>query len=229
MSMQPYFAKATKGARGFTQHQSSFARLRARFMPAARLERGFGAGFTLIETLIAVLVLSLSVAGPLYVADRALVAAQVSRDELTASYLAQEGVEYVRGMRDHEFLYVRQNAPGPNLSRDAWLAFAFGSGGDGQGSIANCVGHSCSLDPAKSMGFGSDHALNLCNNGACPGLFLGANGRYNLTGGVPTGFARSIQATQVSLNNLRVVVTVSWQNHGVTYQATAADNLTPWQ
>ena len=49
------------------------------------------AGFTLIEALVAVAILALAVAGPLYAANRALVAAGIARDRLTASYLAQEG------------------------------------------------------------------------------------------------------------------------------------------
>jgi len=59
-------------------------------------------GFTLIETLIAVTILTFAVSGPLYTAGRALVAAEIARDQLVASYLAQEGVESVRAMRDPE-------------------------------------------------------------------------------------------------------------------------------
>ena len=64
----------------------------------------FSRGFTLIETMVAVTILTLAVAGPLMTASRAIVAAQSARDQLTASYLAQEGIEYVRAMRDNEYL-----------------------------------------------------------------------------------------------------------------------------
>ena len=49
-------------------------------------------GFTLIETLIAITILTLAIAGPMVTASRSIVAAQTARDQLTASYLAQEGM-----------------------------------------------------------------------------------------------------------------------------------------
>jgi len=61
-------------------------------------------GFTLLEALIAVTIITLAVAGPLFSASRAIIAVEISRDKLTASYLAQEGIEYVRAMRDSEYL-----------------------------------------------------------------------------------------------------------------------------
>ncbi|MDE1919730.1 MAG: prepilin-type N-terminal cleavage/methylation domain-containing protein, partial [Patescibacteria group bacterium] len=48
-------------------------------------------GFTLIEAMVAVTIVTLAVAGPLFTAGRAIIAAQISREQLTASYLAQEG------------------------------------------------------------------------------------------------------------------------------------------
>ena len=69
-------------------------------------------GFTLVESMIAVTILTFAVAGPLYTASRAFVAAEIARDKLTASYLAQEGVEYVRAMRDNEYLSAYQAGGG---------------------------------------------------------------------------------------------------------------------
>ena len=52
--------------------------------------------FTLVETLIAISIVTIAISGPMLSASRALIAANIARDQLTASYLAQEGIEYVR-------------------------------------------------------------------------------------------------------------------------------------
>lgn len=61
-------------------------------------------GFTLIETLVAISILLLSIIGPMEIAARGLFSAYYARDEITAYYLAQEGVEYVRNLRDTKYL-----------------------------------------------------------------------------------------------------------------------------
>ncbi len=57
-------------------------------------------GFTLIETLIAIAILSLAVTGPMVIAQKGIGSAIYARDQVTAFYLAQEAVEYVRNVRD---------------------------------------------------------------------------------------------------------------------------------
>lgn len=61
-------------------------------------------GFTLIETLVAISILLLSIIGPMEIAARGLFSAYYARDEITAYYLAQEGIEYIRNVRDTKYL-----------------------------------------------------------------------------------------------------------------------------
>lgn len=81
-------------------------------------------GFTLIETMVAVSILALSVAGPLFTASRVLVATEISRDQLTASYFAQDGIENVRATRDDAYLtaYIGTSPRGADTST-AWSNF----------------------------------------------------------------------------------------------------------
>jgi len=58
-------------------------------------------GFTIIETLVAISVLMIAVAGPLVVAHRGLNAALHARDQSIATFLAQEALEVARNVKDN--------------------------------------------------------------------------------------------------------------------------------
>jgi len=57
-------------------------------------------GFTLIETFVAISVLVIVVLGPMSLLSRALQNSRQIAEEITASYLAQEGVELMIGQRN---------------------------------------------------------------------------------------------------------------------------------
>lgn len=57
-------------------------------------------GFTIIETLVAITILMIAIAGPLTIAQKSLMASIYARDQVIASYLAQDGMEYMLNQRD---------------------------------------------------------------------------------------------------------------------------------
>lgn len=188
-------------------------------------------GFTLVETMIAVTILTLSVVGPLFTASRAIVAAQGARDQLTASYLAQEGIEYVRLMRDNEYLAAHQ-AGGANVSSAAWNNFLTNpAGGADDFTISGCMATACTLDPSAPSGTGVGHALAPCAAGSCAPLHL--SGYYTQQSvGTLQPFTRTIQAlpTIPSSPNEEIIVSkVTWDFHGTSYSMSVTDHLTPWQ
>ena len=65
-----------------------------------------------METIVAIAILLISIAGPLTVAEKALTEAVSSQDQMTASYLAQDLMEYVKNVRDDNLL---------NNSANGWL------------------------------------------------------------------------------------------------------------
>ncbi len=58
-------------------------------------------GFTLVETLVAVAILMIAISGPLTIANQALTAALGSRNAMIATYLAQEGMESIKNIKDN--------------------------------------------------------------------------------------------------------------------------------
>ena len=58
--------------------------------------RNSNAGFTLIESLVAISILLLSISAPLTIASKGLASSFFARDQITAFYLAQDAVEYIR-------------------------------------------------------------------------------------------------------------------------------------
>lgn len=85
-------------------------------------------GFTLIETMMAITLLALVVAGPVAVASRSLRAATVSKNQTIAYYLAQDAVEYVRFIKDSN-----------KLSGNTWLAGLDGTSNTHTTGGGNCV------------------------------------------------------------------------------------------
>ncbi|HUY05376.1 MAG TPA: prepilin-type N-terminal cleavage/methylation domain-containing protein [Candidatus Paceibacterota bacterium] len=187
-------------------------------------------GFTLIEAMIAITILTFAVAGPLSAASHALVATEVARDQLTASYLAQEGIEYLRAMRDDAYLAGYPSGS----SAAAWTNFVSGSSA---ASITQCRATTCTLDPSRLMGTGSGLSLEQCSlsgtpYAACAPLYISNNiytEQSGLAGAVKTAFTRTVQATDISGTDEEIVSTVSWSFHGTPYAVTVTDHLTPWQ
>jgi len=101
--------------------------------------------FTLVETLVAITILTFAVTGTFLTANNALIAAATSRNQLTASYLAQEGIENVRLLRDNAYLSA-YSAGGTSVSVNAWSGFL-------AGPISTCVAVSCDLGLPAMTGF----------------------------------------------------------------------------
>ena len=62
-------------------------------------------GFTLVETLVAISIFTMSILGLLSTLSRGVTDTSYAKQKMVASYLAEEGIEYLRNQRDNYVLY----------------------------------------------------------------------------------------------------------------------------
>lgn len=186
-------------------------------------------GFTLVETLVAIAIIMFAVAGPLFSANRSLRVAQSAQDKLTATYLAQEGIEYVRRVRDDTYLTAYPS--GGNISANAWSKFL--SGTPQSYTISQCrAPNMCTVDSTRPIG-SSLVQCPIVSIPVCQPLYRRIDGVYTQTssGNTLTIFTRSVQVFDVGSdpNEVRVVSTVSWTDRGSSQTVVTTDHLKPWQ
>ena len=178
------------------------------------------AGFTLIETMVAIAVLAIALVGPFTAVQSALTASYIARDELIASSLAQEGMEYIRSIRDNNYL-PPNNRP--------WMT--------GLSSVS-CYAPSpagpssyCTVDPSLGdVNTNPSAVVAYSTLASSPVLKVTTSGLYNHQGlGTNTAFRRGVRITSLpSGREVRVSVTVSWTSAHQSYMVTVTDTLNDW-
>lgn len=175
----------------------------------------FSRGFTLIETMVAITVLALALIGPFVAVQNALKGSYVARDQLVASSLAQEGLEYIRSVRDDNYL----------VPRASWLT--------GLSSLA-CYGSApasfCTVDPTQGDVNTAASAVGTCSTlTSCRALYISSNGLYNeQNSGTATRFRRGVKLVPISATEVQVTVSVTWVTSGTTYTSTVTDIIRDW-
>ncbi len=168
--------------------------------------------FTLIETLVAVSLLSVAIVAPMSLTTKSLAAAYYARDQIVAFHLAQEAVETVRHFRDNNILMEALGTPTDILAGiPTGIPFIVNALDDSMNSAA-CTGGSCpplQLDPTQTFyGYGS--------------------------GWTDTRFTRTVEVATVASEGgvpqeIRISVTVSWRTGSFqTRSFTIRQNLYRW-
>lgn len=159
-------------------------------------------GFTLVETMVAIFVLMIAVIAPMSIAAQALATARYAKDQVTAFYLAQEGIELVRNIRDN-------NA----LSGGVWNGGVLGNPDGSTEDAKFCYStKGCRINPI-------DLQVNICKNDTdtvCSPLYLNSNNIYNYdTTGSKTIFTRTINIIKTSTDEIKVSSTISWKSNSI--------------
>jgi len=86
------------------------------------------AGFSLVETLVAIAILLIVIVGPMSIASQANISTNFANQQVTAYFLAQEGLELVQKGRDDLLLPRFDGLPLPPANNTGWDAFTSVSG-----------------------------------------------------------------------------------------------------
>lgn len=171
-------------------------------------------GFTLIETLVAISILTAAIAGPLVMSIKNIGTANTSQDQLVAFYLGQEVIEYVRNVRD-------TNLIGKDLDDTGfdWL----------KGLRGYCVNKTCQINVVSG-----DNNICTINTSNCTGGLKLVNGYY-----VPVAsgasFTRTVKITNPVDDNVdeaQVDVEMKWKSkYGKDKQKTMKlqDHIFNWR
>ena len=186
-------------------------------------------GFSIIEVVIAIAILAMASVAPLSLSQKGLRSSVYARDQVTAFYLAQEAIEYVR--------YVRDNNSLAGLSQsENWLT-----------GLENCISPSiCGIDVNAIV---SERTYSCANDHPANGVTMDCLLTYNPNTGIygdqrdgsgnpispaeNTLFKRKVTITQSAIGSDPhaagdISVTVSWQTGSISQSVVVKEKIYDW-
>ena len=164
-------------------------------------------GFTLVETLVAISIFTVSILGLMSVLASSISNTHYAKQKMVASYLAQEGIEYIKNMRDTSILYGSGNP---------WNQFK------SDFSPCNDQDHACGFTKPLPFNVSICSSLNDCK------LYVNDGGYDTNPVGANSGFVRKIWMTTIGANEIKIFSNVSWTQGSGSHNITFSDNLFNW-
>ena len=156
-------------------------------------------GMTFLELMVAISVLIVGISGTVGLISMTISAAATTTSQLKAAYLAQEGIEVVRNIRDSNW-----------VKGDGWLT----------NIDTNCT--CCEVAYNLST-------ITPCPGGVPQNLTYTGGFYGYAPGGEETIFSRKIETSIGADGHLRVKSTVYWDEKGVERSVTVVQNLYNWK
>lgn len=158
------------------------------------------AGFTLLETMVAIMLFVIALSALLALVRDSVTSATYTRNEVVATYLAQEGIDYIRNIRD-QMVYV-------NPTASPWTDFVTEIG----------TTRGCGTSTGCHLDLSSFNKLTSCTS-ICPVIPIQPNNKP---------FIRKITTMSIGSDVLLVKVEVSWLNGSNTRTRTLTTSLYNW-
>ena len=160
-------------------------------------------GFTLLESVIAIFIVTMGVGGVFALVNQTISSTNILSSKLTAVYLAQEGIEVVRHMRDSNFLEIHQGVEGAAWDNNLEEGLHYIDFRAEENNTSNLV----IWQGNEYRHFSESNCNDQCQD---------------------TSFNRSIKITYPQDYIMSVKSTVTWQERGITHQAAVQENLYKW-
>lgn len=193
------------------------------------------AGFTLLETVVALGVILAAVVGPVSLITRGLFNFSLSKDQVIAANLAQEGVELIRLIREN-------NLACDELNGSAQWQWNHDPRGGEMTRLRVGVDAGNVSDPVScgSNTLFFPHLSSSCSGHLRfePDAKLPRGGMYGYTGSIETIFSRCVDISRPpdsptagipGVDQMDVVSTVTWDEHGNPRSLLLRERLYNWQ
>lgn len=181
-------------------------------------------GFTLVETLVAISIFTVSILGLMSVLSSGISNISYVKQKIVATYLAQEGIEYIRNMRDTYVIFP---------SGAGWNAFNTKLAG-ASCAINGCYFNDQLLDYTKhTQQMVTVQTVFDCGDPNCsahPLSYDSTTGKYGYASGTNSGFIRKINVIYdpTKPNQTTISSTVSWTQGSGNYHITFSEILYNW-
>jgi hypothetical protein len=182
-------------------------------------------GFTIVEALFAISILTFTITGLMTIVANSLFSARFAKDEITVNYLLQEAVDYIRNDRDtsmflkgedtNKFLedYVNCGAPNgcyfdvPSMILDGGVSAYFCE------EECNPFYYDQNKDPDDVGPFYISYIVDT-----------------DVTNMLKTNFRRKVIVTkEPTSNEIKIKVTVNWVNGGLPMERSLSTSLLNWR
>ena len=174
-------------------------------------------GFTLVETLIAISIFSVSIVALMSFLAQGISTTSYVKEKITAEYLAQEGIESLRNMRDNYVLY-------PTETGKSWDSFK---------AVFDASNFDCALDDEcgfnNSLVSDDQNFIFKCSSSVYGCALFLDNGNYNsdFLGDI-SNFTRTIWVENIDADEIRIYSKVKWIKGSGPYSITFSEDLFNW-
>ena len=166
-------------------------------------------GFTLLETIVALVLVVSALIGPFTLATRGVFGAKFSKNKIVALNLSQEGLELIRVMRENNVL----------------------AGADWRGLQGPCSGNCTRLQDGSYQ-----PDVYTVANGSTPPITTGAallfdtsTSLYSQTSGTATLFTRVVTISTPANDQMRIVSSITWMESNIPRRVDLEETLYNWE
>ncbi len=179
-------------------------------------------GFTLVETMFAVFILTFTIVGLMTVVSNSLFAARYARDEITVNYLLQEAIDHIRNDRDTIVFF--EDGGTWDIFLNKYINFCSSSGG-------GCTFDALSQADPKPCSFGKGCPYLYYDKDADTTPFYVTDNGISMGKKVKTNFRRKIVVERDAKNQdeINITVTVDWLNGNLPMTRSLKTSFMKWQ